>query len=215
MKYNYVIFDLDGTVLDTLEDLADSVNYALKKNSLPERTLDEIRSFVGNGIRLLTDRAVPESVDNRVRDAVFEDFKEYYKEHNCDKTKSYDGIVELLKELKASGVRCAVVSNKADFAVKVLINRYFDGLFDFSVGEREGIEKKPAPDSVFEAMKKIGASKSETVYVGDSQVDIMTAKNADIDCICVDWGFRNRETLINAGADVIVSSPKDILESVI
>ena len=136
MKYKLVIFDLDGTILDTLEDLSNSVNYALKNNNLTERSTEEIRSFVGNGIRLLIERSVPENTDVEVTDRVFSDFKSHYKNHSCDNTKPYDGITDLINRIKSSGALTAVVSNKADFAVKDLVFRYFDGLFDFSVGER-------------------------------------------------------------------------------
>lgn len=215
MKYKLAVFDLDGTILDTLEDLTDSVNYSLKKNSLPEKSLDEIRSFVGNGIRLLIQRAVPADISQTAVDAVFDDFKEHYAIHSVDKTLPYDGILPLLEELKKAGMKIAVVSNKADFAVQGLVKRYFGNLFDFAVGERSGIEKKPAPDSVFEAMSVLECKKDDTVYIGDSEVDVMTAENADIDCICVDWGFRSTSQLITAGAKIIVSEPKKIADLIL
>lgn len=215
MKYKLAVFDLDGTILDTLEDLTNSVNYALKNKSLPERSLDEIRSFVGNGIRLLIQRAVPANTSQMVVDAVFDDFKEHYAIHSVDKTLPYDGIIPLLEKLKKAGIKIAVVSNKADFAVQGLVKKYFGNLFDFAVGERSGIEKKPAPDSVFEAMSVLDCQKDDTVYIGDSEVDIMTAKNADLDCICVDWGFRSTAQLISAGAKIIVSEPKKIADLIL
>lgn len=215
MKYKLAVFDLDGTILDTLEDLTNSVNYALKNKSLPERSLDEIRSFVGNGIRLLIQRAVPVNTSQSVVDTVFDDFKEHYAIHSIDKTLPYDGIIPLLEKLKKAGMKIAVVSNKADFAVQGLVKRYFGDLFDFAVGERSGIEKKPAPDSVFEAMSVLDFQKDDTVYIGDSEVDIMTAKNADLDCICVDWGFRSTAQLISAGAKIIVSEPQKIADLIL
>lgn len=210
MKYKLVIFDLDGTILDTLDDLTDSVNFSLKNNSLPERSRAEVKAFVGNGIRLLIERAVPDNTDKSITDRVFSDFREHYKLHSCDKTKPYDGIIEMLYKIRENGYKTAVVSNKADFAVQTLVRKYFNGLFDFCIGEREGIAKKPAPDSVFEAMRFLCSDKTNTVYVGDSEVDITTAVNSGIDSIIVDWGFRDRNTLIHKGAKRIVSSPDEI-----
>lgn len=214
MKYKLVIFDLDGTVLDTLEDLCDSVNFALSSHKLPERSIDEVRSFVGNGIRRLIDLSVPDNTDTSIADSVFDFFKAYYKEHSSDKTKPYDGILPLLKFLREQGVRTAVVSNKADFAVKNLVEKYFDGLFDYAAGEKEGIPRKPSPDSVYNAIEFFGLSCSDCVYVGDSEVDIATAVNAGIDSIIVTWGFRDRDTLIKAGAENLcddVSALKNML----
>lgn len=206
MKYKLAIFDLDGTILDTLEDLADSVNYALDSEGLGARSIDEIRRFVGNGIRRLIERAVPQRSTTDVTDRVFDTFKRYYKDHCADKTAPYEGIPELLKELKALGMKLAVLSNKADFAVKSLCDHYFEGLFDLAVGEREGIRRKPAPDAVYEVLSRLGIERQAALYIGDSEVDIETAKNAEIDCIAVDWGFRDREVLISGGAKQIASS---------
>lgn len=205
MKYKLVIFDLDGTILDTLEDLYNSVNFALRRNSLPERTMEEVRAFVGNGIRLLIERAVPENTETEITDAVFADFRAHYAGHSFDNTKPYDGIIEMLTKLRCNGIKTAVVSNKADFAVQKLIRLFFNGLFDFVSGEREGISKKPAPDTVFEAIRFTGILSRDTVYIGDSEVDIMTAENANIDIITVDWGFRDRACLLENGATKIVS----------
>ena len=203
MKYKLAIFDLDGTVLNTLEDLCDSVNFSLRTHNLPERSLSEIRAFVGNGIRRLIDLAVPENTDVQVTDSVFEAFKTHYKEHSSDNTKPYNGITELLRELKKKGILTAVVSNKADFAVKSLADKYFDGLFSYISGEKEGIPRKPAPDMVRNAIEFFGVSSEDAVYIGDSEVDIMTAKNSGIDSIIVTWGFRDKEILINSGAKIL------------
>lgn len=203
MKYKLAIFDLDGTVLNTLEDLCDSVNFSLRTHNLSERSLSEIRAFVGNGIRRLIDLAVPENTDVQVTDSVFEAFKTHYKEHSCDKTKPYDGIIELLSALRKLGVYTAVVSNKADFAVKDLVERYYAGLFSYSAGEKEGIPRKPAPDMVRNAIEFFGVSSEDAVYIGDSEVDIMTAQNSGIDSIIVTWGFRDKEILINSGAKIL------------
>lgn len=212
MKNNYqlVIFDLDGTLLDTLDDLADSVNYALGTESLPVRTREEVRQFVGNGIRKLVERAVPAGTAVEVTDRVFEAFQVRYKEHCADKTKPYDGILELLHDLKERGVKTAVVSNKADFAVKELCQQYFPGLLCEAIGERAGIARKPAPDTVNEVLRLLGMDRTGAVYIGDSEVDVETAENANMDCIAVDWGFRDAACLRKAGAAVIVSDAEEL-----
>ena len=214
MKYMIAIFDLDGTILNTLEDLADSTNYALKTHGYPERTMDEVRQFVGNGIRKLMERAVPEGTPVEEIDRVHETFTAHYKVHCADKTRPYDGIMELLQNLKKDGCKLAVVSNKADYGVQELCKQYFDGVFDFAVGEREGIRKKPAPDSVNEVLKTLGCSRDRAVYIGDSDVDIQTAANAQMDHIIVEWGFRDVPFLIAKGAKVLVEKPEEILEIV-
>lgn len=211
MKIESVVFDLDGTLLDTLGDLRDSVNFALRKNSLPTRSTEEIREFVGNGIRLLIERAVPENTSPEIVDKCFDDFKEYYKTHSAILTKAYDGIIDLMKVLKSKGIKIAVVSNKADFAVKILMEDYFGGLYDCAYGERAGVEKKPAPDGVFGAMNEIGARKESTIYIGDSEVDIETAKNAGLPCVSVTWGFRDKKVLESLCPEYIVDSPNGIL----
>ena len=214
MKYMIAIFDLDGTILNTLEDLADSTNYALKTCGYPERTMDEVRQFVGNGIRKLMERAVPEGTPVEEIDRVHETFTAHYKVHCADKTRPYDGIMELLQNLKKDGCKLAVVSNKADYGVQELCKQYFDGVFDFAVGEREGIRKKPAPDSVNEVLKTLGCSRDRAVYIGDSDVDMQTAANAQMDHIIVEWGFRDVPFLIAKGAKVLVEKPEEILEIV-
>ena len=211
MKFNSVVFDLDGTLLDTLGDLRDSVNFALEKNGLPNRTTEEIRSFVGNGIRLLIERSVPKNASIEIIDKCFSEFKEYYKEHSAILTKPYDGIIDLMKELKSKGIKIAVVSNKADFAVKTLMEDYFKGLYDCAYGERVGVPRKPAPDSVFGAISEMGAEIENTVYIGDSEVDVETSKNANLPCIAVTWGFRDKEVLESLNPEYIVDSPSDIL----
>lgn len=214
MGYRLVIFDLDGTILDTLEDLTDAVNYALRQNGQPERSIDEVRRFVGNGIKKLIERAVQPGTGPEETDKIYDDFMPYYKAHCADKTKAYDGIDELLSELKREGFLTAVVSNKADAAVKKLCERYFSGLFDFCVGERAGILKKPAPDSVNEVLGKLSVNRTEAVYVGDSDVDLDTARNAGLDCISVNWGFRDEEFLLEHGAVKIAKYPGQIMDYV-
>ncbi len=211
MKYNSVVFDLDGTLLDTLGDLRDSVNYALEKNALPKRTTEEIRSFVGNGIRLLIERSVPENSPLETVDKCFSDFKEYYKDHSAILTKPYDGIISLMKNLKSKGIKIAVVSNKADFAVKTLMEDYFSNLYDCAYGERAGVPRKPEPEGVFDAIKEMGAEIKDAVYIGDSEVDVITSKNAGLPCIAVTWGFRDKKVLESLNPEYIVDSPSDIL----
>ena len=210
--YKLAVFDMDGTILDTLEDLKDSTNFALEKCGYPTRSYDEVRRFVGNGIRKLIERAVPEGLTTEQIDRVHEVFTEHYKVHCADTTKAYDGIKPLLEKLRASGVKTAVVSNKADYGVQELCREYFDGLFDYAVGEREGIRRKPAPDAVNEALRVLGIDKSEAVYIGDSDVDFETAKNAELPCISVLWGFRDEEFLREKGATLFVRDPAEIYD---
>lgn len=221
--YRLAVFDLDGTILNTLDDLAGSVNYCMKKFNMPERTIDEVRRFVGNGIRKLIERAVPSGTPESLIKEVHEVFNQHYKLHCKDKTKPYDGIEELITSLNNKGIKSAVVSNKADFAVKILCEDFFSGLFIDAVGEKEseGVRKKPAPDSVnkvIENFKKNFNSeitKKDIVYIGDSDVDIQTAKNAEVDCISVDWGFRDDDFLIKNGASKIVSTPKELEKAIL
>ena len=211
MKYTTYIFDLDGTLLDTLEDLTASVNAALNKYHMKERTLEEIRSFVGNGIGKLVERSVPDGVQNPLFENVFEAFKEHYKEHCADKTAPYEGVVTLLDKLLKNGKKIGIVSNKADFAVKELRDIYFKDMVEIAIGEKENIHRKPAPDTVFEAMKELESVPEECVYIGDSEVDIKTAKNAGIPCISVLWGFRDHDFLVSEGGKVFAENPEDVL----
>lgn len=214
-KYSAIIFDLDGTLLNTLEDLADSVNYALASNGFGMRSIEEVRMFVGNGIRKLIERAVPENTDIETVDSVFETFKSHYLGNMMNKTKPYDGIMELLRILSERGVRMGIVSNKYDPGVKGLNESFFSKYIKVAIGESADVAKKPAPDTVYEALKEMGIEKTETVYVGDSDVDIATAANSGLDCISVTWGFRDREFLKEKGASVIIDSPLEILDFVI
>ena len=209
-KYDTVIFDLDGTLLDTLEDLADAVNDALRSTGMPERTLEEVRAFVGNGVRRLIELAVPGGFENPQFEEVFGKFRAYYGVHCNDKTKPYEGILSLLQDLKEEGFALAIVSNKPDGAVKELSEIYFHDLIQVAIGEREGVKRKPAPDTVFAALGELGVSGERAVYVGDSDVDVMTAKNAGLPCITVLWGFRDKEFLKEQGAKVFASTPEEI-----
>lgn len=215
MKYELAIFDMDGTILNTLEDLTDTLNYALRKNNYPEHSIDDVRRFVGNGIPRLIERGVPAGTDEKAVSRVYTDFIEYYKIHCADKTKPYDGILELIRRLRGAGCRTAVVSNKADVAVQELCTQYFDGLFDYAVGDREGILKKPAPDSVNEVLNYLQIERKKAVYIGDSEVDIATAQNAYMNSIIVSWGFRKTEFLKEQGAEVIVDHPAEVAELIL
>ena len=213
-KKDTVVFDLDGTLLDTLDDLMNSVNYALESNGYPARTRDEVRRFVGNGILLLMQRALPSGQENPDFDKVFAGFKEHYGIHCNDLTKPYEGIMELLELLKEKGVKMAIVSNKADFAVKELSEIYFKGIIPVAIGEkeREGIRKKPAPDTAMEALRQLGSTTENAVYVGDSEVDLATAENCGMDYILCEWGFREREELEELGGKVFVKKPSEIAD---
>ncbi len=209
-RYKAIIFDLDGTLLDTLADLAEGTNYALRVNGFPERTLDEIRRFVGNGARRLIERAVPDGQAEAALEKVRQDFNVYYKVHCKDHTGPYPGIMEMLQELVQQGYSLGVVSNKPDFAVQELIPEYFPGIFASVSGERQGVAKKPAPDLIWEAMKNLHADSSESVYVGDSEVDLEAAANAGIPCISVAWGFKGRRFLEEQHAGMIIETPSEI-----
>lgn len=215
MRYKVAVFDMDGTILDTLDDLTDSVNYALNDSGFPTHSREEVCHFVGNGIRKLIERAVPKGTEAIEIEQVYEAFRKHYKKHCAEKTKPYPGILSLLKQLKEAGCKIAVVSNKADFAVQELCKVYFYGLFDAAVGEKEGILKKPAPDSVYEVLRRLHVSKEDAVYIGDSDVDIETAQNVGMDEIAVEWGFRSREFLEKKGAKQIVSTPEEIAKAIL
>ena len=217
ITYSTYIFDLDGTLLDTLGDLAASVNYALRTHGMPEHSIDDVRRFVGNGVRLLMERAIPDGEKNPDFEATFATFRQYYMQHSLDTTRPYEGIPETLAELKARGCHLAVVSNKMMAATQELIRHFFPDTISVAIGENEaaGIRKKPAPDTVFEALRQLGVGKEGAVYVGDSDVDIQTAANAGLPCISVLWGFRDRDFLIQHGAETFASVPSELLGDVI
>ena len=207
-----VIFDLDGTLLNTLDDLADSTNYALAKFGYPTRTIEEVRQFVGNGVAKLIERAIPDGKKNPNFEKCLAIFKENYAQNMYNKTAPYVGILEMLSNLKSKGLKIAVVSNKFELAVKELCKKYFDGYIDFAAGENEaqGIKKKPAPDTVFTVLKEFELNPEDAVYVGDSDVDIMTAKNSQMPCISVTWGFRDEDFLLKNGATILINTPSEI-----
>ena len=210
--YNVYIFDLDGTLLDTLHDLASSVNYALQTHGMPTHSVDAIRGFVGNGVRLLMERAVPDGAQNPQFEATFATFRQHYMQHSLDTTCPYPGIAEMLHQLKQRGCRLAVVSNKMMAATQNLVRHFFPEI-EVAIGEHEaeGIRKKPAPDTVFQALRQLGVGKEQAVYVGDSDVDLQTARNSGLPCISVLWGFRSRDFLLHHGATTFITHPSELL----
>lgn len=210
-QYDTIIFDLDGTLLNTLEDLTDACNYVLEKYHYSKRTIEEIRSFVGNGIRRLLELAIPGGLENPAFEEMYESFSVYYMEHCMDKTKPYPQIQELLTELKKQEYKMAIVSNKSDAAVKELRGIFFAKAITISIGESKGVRKKPAPDTALQALKELGAAKENALYVGDSEVDYQTAQNAGMDCVLVSWGFRNREMLESLRPVAVIDEPMQLL----
>ena len=209
-KYKTYIFDLDGTLLSTLADLAASTNYALRTHHMPERSLDEVRRFVGNGVKKLMERAIPDGLNNPLFEETFATFRQHYMQHNLDTTQPYPGIMQLLEQLKAEGKNIAVVSNKFYAATRELCRHFFGELVPVAIGEREDIRKKPAPDTVIEALRELGVDKEGAVYIGDSDVDIMTAKNSGMPCVSVLWGFRDKEFLLEHGAITLILKPEEM-----
>ena len=203
MAYRTVLFDMDGTLLDTLEDLRESTNHVLREMGYPERSLEEMRRFVGNGAEMQIRRAVPEGTSEENIAKVLRAYRAYYQEHCRIKTKVYDGLLDMLDALKARGVKTAVVSNKPDEAVKKLSEEYFGGRMDYAVGAKDGRRCKPYPDMVDAALEALGETREGAVYIGDSEVDVQTGLNAGLPVIAVSWGFRSRETIAEAGATVI------------
>lgn len=211
-QYETYIFDLDGTLLDTLDDLAAAVNYTLRTYGMPEHSRDDIRRFVGNGVRMLMTRAVPNGEQNPQFEEVFSTFRMYYMQHSLDTTHPYDGVPEMLAALKQRGCRLAVVSNKFDKATKELCRHFFADTIEVAVGEHEaeGIHKKPAPDTVIEALSQLDVGRENAVYVGDSDVDLETAHNACLPCISVLWGFRDKEFLLAHCAKTFINHPNEL-----
>lgn len=210
-----IVFDMDGTVLNTLEDLTVSMNYVLSKFGMPEHKLEEYRLFFGNGVGEALRLSLPEGTSEDIIDEMLPVFKEHYDAHCLDKTGPYDGILDVMRELKLRGYKTAIVSNKIDSAVKELHQRFFGDSVDIAIGEQPGINRKPAPDMVNLALKELGSSKEESVYIGDSEVDFMTAENSGLPCISVLWGFRDKDFLIEQGAYCFAEKPKDIIDILI
>lgn len=216
-----IIFDLDGTLMNTLDDLHDSVSYALRQAGLAPNPKQDTRRYLGNGVRNLVNRSVEQAcptADEALKERVFETFRAYYVAHSMDKTAPYEGIPEMLKECKKRGFFTAIVSNKLDPAVKDLHKAFFADSIDVAIGETPTVKRKPAPDMVDEAIRQLSLlhgrsiEKSECVYVGDSEVDLLTAKNSSLPCIAVSWGFRDRDFLVEQGAKVIIDHPEELFE---
>lgn len=207
-----VIFDMDGTILDTLNDLMDAVNYVMANHNYPVHSLDAIRSFVGNGVAVLMEKAVPGGRDNPSFEALLSEFRTYYAIHSNDKTKAYDGILALMESLKNEGIKMAIVSNKPDPSVKDLNKLYFDKYIDVAIGDSPELNRKPAPDTVFKALNELGSSPESSVYVGDSEVDYATAVNSGLPCISVLWGFRDEEFLRSIGATCFAKKPSEVYD---
>ena len=212
MAIKTVIFDLDGTLLYSLEDLKDSVNFVMKKHGFREYTIDEVREAIGNGVRLLMERILPKDIDKNSFEECLSEFKENYSKNMYNKTKPYDGVLDMLKALREEGYKIAVLSNKFDSAVKELSSKYFGELVDLAVGQKEGVKEKPSPLGIQEIAKELDTDVETCVMVGDSEVDIQTANNAGIDCISVTWGYKNIDFLYDNGATKLVYAPEDILE---
>ena len=214
MTIKAVVFDLDGTLLDSLEDIAFSVNAAMRKVSCPEHSVETIRSFVGYGIARLIKDALPKDVEKGVYNEACDFFYKHYVEHADSKTVVYPGILDMLKQLKSMGIILAVLSNKAEPAVEVLCDNFFPGIFKITAGAREDFFKKPDPTRLLSILKELEVTAASTVYVGDSDVDVYTAHNAKVHSIAVDWGYRNRKSLLAAGASTIVSNANEIIKAV-
>lgn len=210
--YKAAIFDLDGTLMDSLQDLWISVNHALGQMGFPTRSIDEVRQFVGNGVGKLVQRAVPEGTSDALTEQCLQFFKQHYVEHCREHTAPYEGIIPLLQTLHQQGTRTAIVSNKLQSGVDELVDEHFRGLIDTAIGEREGVRRKPAPDMVDLAVRQLGMEKADCLYMGDSDVDVQTAMNAGLDCVAVLWGFRSRDVLLQAGATQFVHHPAELLE---
>lgn len=211
-KYDTVIFDMDGTLLNTIEDIADGVNYILKKYDYPERTFDEIRSFVGNGSARLMEQSLPRGYSNPDFEKCLNEYKQYYLENNNNKTSPYEGIMELLEELTLKNYKIAIVSNKNDDNIKDLNNIYFGEYIKTAIGESNDIKRKPAADMLYYAIEQLKSNIENSVYIGDSEVDIYTAKNANIPCVSVCWGFRDKEFLKKQGAEYLIDEPHELFE---
>ena len=212
MKYKAVLFDMDGTVLDTLGDLAAAVNHTLREFSMPERSIAEVTAALSNGAAYLIAHTVPDGTPKELTDKVLAAYAPYYDAH-CDiLTGPYDGIVPLMQKLRNRGVKLAVISNKQDTAVKPLAEKYFPGLLEIAVGESAEVRRKPNPDAVLAALRHIGVEREDAIYVGDTEVDLQTARNAGMECASVDWGFRTREQLVEIGAEHIFDTVQELEE---
>ncbi len=211
MHYETIIFDLDGTLLNTLDDLTNAVNYALKIHDFPLHTLEDIRNFIGNGTRMLIKRSLPHDVNNELYEVVYKDFLDYYTKHSFDYTRPYNNIVCLLTKLKTLGYKIAIISNKNDNVTNAMQKKYFPNLIDIAIGTKNFSKVKPNPESTLQVIKTLKSTKQKSIFVGDSEVDIQTAKNAGISCISVSWGFRSKTFLLDHNAEIIIDNPLELL----
>ena len=213
MKYDAIFFDLDGTVADSLQDIVDAINHTMRHFHLPEHTTGQLRPKLGWGVGHVMQTLFPDASEARIQELLAH-YKPYYAEHAADKTKPFDGIPETLRRLRDMGLPLAIISNKPDSAVRPIARRFFEDLVDLSVGELDGVRRKPSPDMLQSAADRLGVALQRCLYVGDTQVDIDTGINAGIDCVCVTWGFRTREELVQAGAQYIIDRPEQLVEFV-
>ncbi len=211
MKITTILFDMDGTLLDTIDDIADSLNKTLKDYGFPTRTVSEVKSFVGNGAKTLAIRALPPNLEEAVLNEFLLSYQKNYLDNLQNQTKPYDNIISLLEKLKSKGYKLAIISNKPHDGVTSLCKEYFHNFITLAFGESEDTLKKPAPDGIYKALDELNSRKEEAVYVGDSEVDVITAKNAGLISVGVTWGFRSKEILQNEGCDYIIDSPLDLL----
>jgi len=214
MKYEIIIFDLDGTLINSLEDLKDSVNYMLYEFEYSKKTLFDVRNAVGNGVEKLVERMIPDGIENPNYEKCLKIFRDHYSKNMDKKTVAYPYIMEMLETLQSKGYKIAVVSNKFDTAVKPLCKKYFDGLVNIAIGQSKDMKKKPEPDTVFLALQHFQSTPEKAVFVGDSEVDIQTAQNANMDCISVSWGYRSKNFLTQNNAKIIIDKPLDIFEHI-
>lgn len=221
-RYKAAIFDLDGTILDSIGDLADSVNHILEMRGYPQRSMEEVRMLIGKGMRYFVSGAIPKNApfaDPGARDDVVDmavrDMTNWYKAHSTNKTKVYNGVIAMLGKLREAGVRTAVLSNKPDTAVALLAPRYFHGLLDVARGERQGVPRKPAPDAVWAILREWGMKPEDAVYIGDSDTDVQTAENAGTAMIGVSWGYRGRAFLEQNGAPLVCDTPDEVARAII
>lgn len=210
-----IIFDLDGTLLDTLEDLWASVNYSLAQNNMPLRSKAEVRSFLGNGAQQLIKLSLPEGVDAECQNSTFQIFKTYYSSHSMINTLPYPDVIDMLSHIKHNGYKTAIVSNKPDFAVQHLYKLFFNEYIDIAIGETSGVKRKPAPDMIIQALKMLGSEVESSIYIGDSEVDMATASNGNMRCISVSWGFRDRDYLESIGCKHIIDNPRELFNKIL
>lgn len=211
MKYTTIVFDCDGTLLDTLTDLRNAVNYVLRAHDLPERSVPEVKAALGNGVAHLMRQSLPDSISEAEFNTYLDEFKAYYGEHLQDYTTPYPGMLDVLDTLRAKGYKLAIVSNKIQEGITPLNKEYFGDRLPVAIGERPGLQRKPAPDMVLQALKELGSTQSESIYIGDSEVDVATAKNSGLLCIGVTWGFRDEQLHKDLGVKYIARKAEDIV----